>query len=291
MTASAVRASTRPASPVGAPFIDECPGLARAIPCPPPVPSAFASVRLPTPLRQDAPACPARPTSSPRALCPRPPWTGAARRLLQSVAIHEHDLEIVQTPPTTAAVACRSSGRASEPARDVKPFDLTPPWRVAADLSAGGRSPPHLGTTPLARAPFHVAANRDEPAQGLRRANPTRHLPPRSLAPGASPRDPLGSDTSCRELAATWAGVAHPAVRPANRPHHHEPARQPRFREPAHEGRVPVPPRRSSRVRRTRGAFPRRTAPMGPGPVLHNLSPACGLPGTGAFSFADRSRR
>ena len=87
-------------------------------------------------------------------------------------AIHEHDLVIVQTPPTTAAVACRSSGRASEPARGVKPFDLTPPWRVAADLSVGRRSP----------AP---------PRKSVARADaPPRRSQPRRTDPGASSGEP-----------------------------------------------------------------------------------------------------
>lgn len=93
-------------------------------------------------------------------------------------AIREHDLVIVQTPPTTTAVACRSSGRASEPARDVEPRGPHASMAGGRGLSEGGGRRPFLGGAALARSPLHVAANRYERTQGLRRASPTRHLSP-----------------------------------------------------------------------------------------------------------------
>lgn len=173
------------------------------------------------------------------------------------------------------------------PARDVEPertSRLHGGWPQT--FQGGGERQPPLGRTTLARAPFRVAANRDDPGQG----------PPRD-EPGSAPLaaiarfesftpTSIGSSTSCRELVASQAGVACPARRAEDRVPHGELAGRTRSREPSSEGRLARAPAKERRARLHPRCLPSADGlESRPGPVLHNLSPACGLRGTGAFFF------
>lgn len=104
---------------------------ALALPSPATDPAAVSvGVRLPAPRSPARSREPARPTSSPRARGPRPPWTGAARRLLQLV-------RSASTTSNRPDPAHRSAGLPTKqrPSRQTgsgrEARDLTPPWRVA----------------------------------------------------------------------------------------------------------------------------------------------------------------
>jgi hypothetical protein len=215
------------------------------------------------------------------------PAAAVDRRRSSTSAIHRDPRarpRIVQTPPTTATVPRRSSGRASEPARDVKPFDLTPPWRVAIDVSGGRRSPSLLGGASLARAPLQPRPTETRRARGFagrtRLGTSGRSLArsPRGLLPRSTRPGHLVSRARCEtgrsRLSRGAPGEPRPPSRtrldelafarpPAGPPH-------PCSREGARGSAAPEVP---SVARRPREAWP----------ALHNLSPACGLPGTGAF--------
>jgi hypothetical protein len=89
--------------------------------------------------------------------------------------------------------------------------------------------------------------------------------------------NPIGSDTPCRGLAATEAGVATARFELAFASRFRTGATRFRLSPVPGEGRLTRPSAKENVLRCTRGAFRLRTSPLGEGLFIHNLSPGCGL--------------
>jgi hypothetical protein len=209
----------------------------------------------------------ARPFVVPRAHHPRARW--AARRLSTSAiqSIREHDLRIQRTPRTVPTVARRYSS-----------FRGWLRWvrrRILSSPSPERGQPRVHGPEVEQRWKQHVSPRCDASHRDRSR---------RELCP-----DPIHSDTSCRKLVTSRAGVSH-AVSAIDDDALSEPARRaPRTRHAPSRAASHVAPRRASRsatpeVPSIAGLIPVR----GETSLLHNLSPACGVWEAGAFSISGR---
>jgi hypothetical protein len=158
---------------------------------------------------------------------------------------------IVRTPPTAPVVAHERS------------VVVAGGLRV---LRRGGLHRPLLGRATLSRAPSHTAANRvltgQGPCQDLLGLWP-RRLPPRSLEAGASPQPDTARTPPVASSLRRRVETAALRFAPASRSDLASPPDAARSKAyAASQGRITRLPAKGFAIRRTRGAFHRRTRPQ-----------------------------
>jgi hypothetical protein len=185
-------------------------------------------------------------------------------RLLQPNTTRDHDRWIDRTSRTPAAVA-RDESCFSHTSREGGSGVRVAVLRGTASRGFTGQGRPSGFHPRLRRLPLRSLASES--------FAPTRS----TRTPPVAARDAIGWKTPAarrrNEAPGSRARQVQAALRPAP-PHT-------RLELPGacgEEGRLTHSPAKGSTIRRTRGAFRRRTSPGEDGSVVHMLSPACGVP-------------
>jgi hypothetical protein len=140
----------------------------------------------------------------------------------------------------------------------------------------------------LTRAALRLAARRWPSCQWIRgriRFSAQAALPD-ARASGSFAPIQIGSDTSCHDLASVLAGTAITDFRDKS-----PRARRRTTQAPPAQGLRHLTVREEGQDPRTRGVFGSKGGSEEPAPVVHKLSPTCGVTGCGAFGIDVNSQR